>query len=126
MTKATSLAIAVLLLSACKGKGDDKKADPGTGTAPATGTAAASGSAPATTDAAAAAAGSDPRCETQCRFLANTPLDNIATYYQEACGTAWVAPAADDCDALDYQRNCIYATGGYTFKKAKWQDAFGK
>lgn len=127
MTKATSLAIAVMLLSACKGKGDDKKGatDPGTAsaTAPATLDAGAAAAAP---DGATAAAGSDPRCETQCRFLANTPLDNIATYYQEACGTAWVAPAADDCDALDYQRNCIYATAGYTFKKAKWQDTFGK
>jgi hypothetical protein len=125
MTRASAVVLVVGLLAACKGKDTSPGAGTGTGSGSATGTADATDAA-ITDGAVAAAVAPDLRCETQCRFLANVPLADAPAFYQQACGGAWVTPAADDCDALDLQRNCIYATAGYVFKKEKWKTFFGK
>lgn len=124
------LAAALAALGACKGKDKDKGAEPAPGTAAATaGTATATAGTAAATAAGTAAAPNptaDARCETPCRFLADVALAEVASAFERTCARPWPAPAATDCDQLDYQRNCIYATAGYPFKKAQWQDAFGK
>ena len=46
-------------------------------------------------------------------------------YVTDAC----LAPnpfAIDNCDQFDYQRNCVFAANGYTFRKKQWQMRFGK
>lgn len=131
----------ILVLAACKG---DPKPAPSTATgSAAVGSAAGSvvGSAaggavaidaatstatpPAMTMDAAAQPAVDERCASPCRFLAETPLAEIAVKVQATCGTEWPAVSASDCAQLDYQRNCIFATAGYTFKKPIYQSAFG-
>ncbi|KAB2890487.1 MAG: YARHG domain-containing protein [Kofleriaceae bacterium] len=102
--------VVVALIGACGGK--KQEAGPGTGTGTGTGTETA--------------AGGDERCAAPCRFLADTPIADVGAAYEKACGKPWVELADSDCDALDHMRNCIYAHHGYTFKKAKYQEAFGK
>ena len=121
--------VVALSLVGCKSKQDGagtasgSGSGTGSGSGSATGSGSASGSGSATGTGAAA---SDERCANPCRFLVDTALADVGAAHQQTCGKAWETPAATDCDALDYQRNCIYAHHGYTFKKAKWKDAFGK
>lgn len=128
-----SIVVAVALV----GCGDKKNDGPGgsatgTATAAATGTGAATGSGPATGQPVGEPKGSgttpplDERCADPCRLLAGAALADIDAVHDQLCGKRWERPPATDCDALDYQRNCIYAHHGYTFKKAKWKDTFGK
>jgi hypothetical protein len=119
----------VLVLAACSGSGS----------VPESGSASASASAPApavdpaqqspvqgaVVAPAVDAAPADERCADPCRFLDTAALADVAAAYAGACaGAPWPAPAANDCDALDLQRNCIYAVHGYTFSKARWRDTF--
>ena len=67
----------------------------------------------------------DDRCDAPCRFLADTSLADIAMRVEATCGTKWPAANAKDCAQFDYQRNCIYANAGYTFKKKRYQATFG-
>lgn len=120
--------VAAVVLFGCKGK--DKEA-PAAGTTPATGSAPATapptgGAGGSATGTGGAAGKADARCDTECRFLADVALDQVADAFQQACGKPWTATDPKSCDQLDYQRNCIYATAGYTFKKPQWRDAFGK
>ncbi|MDX2093754.1 MAG: YARHG domain-containing protein [Kofleriaceae bacterium] len=126
--------LALLVTIGCKGKdADGNKSAPGSAVA---GSATTAGSAPpsgssttaATTvgsSAGSAAGATDERCAATCRFLADTPLAEVAQKVKSTCGTEWTATTTD-CAQLDYQRNCIYATAGYTFKKKRYQTAFGK
>jgi hypothetical protein len=68
----------------------------------------------------------DERCAAPCRFLADTPLAEVGTKLKALCNAEWPQPSAKDCEQLDYQRNCIFATAGYTFKKPRYQAAFAK
>ena len=118
MTKARMIlvtATAAAALIGCEGKKDGGAA----GSASASGAASASGS-------GVASVAVDARCENPCRFLADVALDKVGNAHQQACRKPWTTPDPTDCDQLDYRRNCIYATAGGTFKKPKWQDAFGK
>jgi hypothetical protein len=118
------LAVIVLLVVACKDKPKQEEAKPAVET---TGSGSAPGSvsgSPPQADAAVAAA-RDERCDDPCRFLAETPLSDIAAKVQASCSSEWPAASGKDCSQLDYQRNCIYATAGYTFKKKRYQAAFG-
>ena len=108
----------------CKSKDGDPAPPPPPSAPPRDVTADATAVAPVAIDAAAAAA--DERCASPCRFLADTALAEVATKVKSACNAEWPEPSAKDCAQLDYQRNCIYATAGYTFKKKLYQDAFGK
>jgi hypothetical protein len=75
--------------------------------------------APAPTGAA------DERCNLPCRFLADTPLADMSAKVQAACNGPWGdAVATNDCAEIDFQRNCIYATAGYTFKKKRYSSIF--
>jgi YARHG domain len=66
----------------------------------------------------------DERCAAPCRFLADTPLADVATKLKSTCNAEWPQPGAKDCAQLDFQRNCIYATAGYAFKKQRYQAVF--
>jgi YARHG domain len=77
-------------------------------------------------EAASTPAMLDERCAAPCRFLADTPLVDVATKLKSTCNAEWPQASAKDCEQLDYQRNCIYATAGYTFKKPRYQAAFAK
>src|SRR5262245_25766570 len=111
--------LVVVALFACKGKAKDEPkptpVEPGS---------AASGSAVAVAADAAAAPAVDERCATPCRFLADTPLAEVGAKVKATCSSEW-ATAEKDCAQLDYYRNCVYATAGYTFKKKRYQAAFG-
>lgn len=139
MTRAAWLVM--LVLAACKG--DPKPASstaagsaaPGSAAGSSAGSVAGSAVArdattptatpTATTPDAAARPAADESCASPCRFLAETPLAEIADKVRATCGTEWPAVSASDCAQLDYQRNCIFATAGYTFKKPIYQSAFG-
>lgn len=105
------LALLVALACSCKGNADHPPAP---------------SEPPKPAPVADAAAAKDARCATPCLFLDKTPLADIASAFEQACGAPWPAAADADCGQLDYQRNCIYAASGYTFKRKKWSTAFGK
>src|SRR5262245_25946023 len=100
------LAVIVVLLVGCKDKAKQEPAKPpeptGSGSTAATGSGAT-----AAASAADAAPAKDERCDSPCRFLADTPLADIAAKVKTTCGTEWPAASGDDCAQLDYQRNCI-------------------
>ena len=110
-----TLCLVVVVVAGCKGK-EAKKDEPAKPVV--------------ALDAAAEApkppAAKDERCTTPCRFLADTPLAEVADKFKTACSADWPQTGPKDCAQLDYQRNCIFATAGYTFKKKRYQDAFGK
>ena len=120
--KPTVLIIAIAVLG-CKGK-ESKKAD--TANVGSEVAKAADAAVVAVTIDATAVAATDERCASPCRFLADTPLGEIAAKVKTTCAADWPAVNPNDCAQLDYQRNCIFATAGYTFKKKRYQDAFGK
>jgi hypothetical protein len=68
----------------------------------------------------------DPRCETPCRFLSETGLAAAPDVYKKTCNKDWPAALGNTCEPFDFQRNCIYADKGYTFRNAKWRDVFSK
>src|SRR5688572_25053828 len=70
------------------------------------------------------AAVSDERCADPCRMLATLKISDHAAEVKKTWAAEW-KPATADCDQPDFLGNCIYATAGYTFKKAEWRDTFG-
>jgi hypothetical protein len=117
-----TLAVIVVLVVACKDN-DKPKQEAATPVVEATGSGSASGSKAPQVDAAVAAR--DERCDDPCRYLAETALADVAAKVKTTCGSEWPAASGKDCAQLDYQRNCIFATAGYTFKKAHYRAAFG-
>jgi hypothetical protein len=117
MVKALCLIVAVG--AACKGKEAKKQEEEKP--APVVAIDAATPVAPETPTAP-----TDERCASPCRFLADTPLADVAAKVKSTCNAEWPEPGPKDCAQIDYLRNCIYANAGYTFKKQQYQDAFGK
>jgi hypothetical protein len=113
-----ALCLIVAILPACKGKQakTHEEAKPAPGVA--IDATAGSGSVPTPS--------TDERCASPCRFLADTPLADVAAKVKSTCNAEWPEPGPKDCGQNDYLRNCIYANAGYTFKKKQYQDAFGK
>src|SRR6188768_1291377 len=93
--------VALIGVLGCKNKDGDPAPPP-----PPKVTADATATAPVAIDAAAAA---DERCASPCRFLADTPLADVAAKVKTTCNAEWPEPSAKDCAQLDYQRNCVYA-----------------
>jgi hypothetical protein len=123
-----ALAGSIVLAAALFGCGGKKGDAPGaaSGTASGAATASGSGTGTSTGTASGSAATVDERCADPCRFLADTIMADVNEPLQKTCGTTFPTPGLEDCEANDYLRNCIYAHHGYTFKKAKWKDVFGK
>jgi hypothetical protein len=117
------MAVILVVVVGCKDKPKQEPTDKPVPEAT-TGSGSASGSKAPAPDAAAAAA-RDERCDDPCRYLAETGLADVAVKVKTTCGSEWPVASGKDCSQLDYQRNCIYATAGYTFKKAHYRAAFG-
>lgn len=60
-------------------------------------------------------------CSVPCRLLKDASVDAV----KAKCPDWALATGESNCDDLDFARNCIYATYGYTFKKDKYKKAFG-
>lgn len=101
---------------------------------PAGSTAAAGSAATAPAPAPVDAAGPAPldpkikaaRCDEPCLFLAEVPYDKLVDAYKAECGKDTKQPGLDECEQLDYMRNCIFAAHGFAFEKKKWKKAFAK
>jgi hypothetical protein len=64
-----------------------------------------------------------PRCSDPCLFLQDTALAKLPDAFKAACPDA-KAQDLEDCTAVDYARNCIYAAHGVAFKKKQWRELF--
>jgi hypothetical protein len=120
LTTKRFVAIAVLVIAACKGSSTSSSSTSGS---------AASGSAPvaiaidAAIDAAPVAIDAST-CKPKCLYAAEASLADAIAKHAAECKAEWYA--ADDCDGLLYARNCIYAAYGNVFKTAAWKDRFTK
>jgi len=62
-------------------------------------------------------------CAKACVLLKDTPLDAVRARCPD---WSLSKDVTDDCEPIDFARNCIYATYGYSFKKQKYKQAFGQ
>jgi hypothetical protein len=119
LVPASIIVVSAALVCGCESKrapvGDELEA--GSTAAAGSGSAAGPGA-----DANAA----DPRCASACTFLATVPRAEAGAAFEKLCGEKASLASDSDCEQLDYERNCIYATGGATFKQRRWADTFGK
>ncbi|MCW5803791.1 MAG: YARHG domain-containing protein [Deltaproteobacteria bacterium] len=63
----------------------------------------------------------EARCGEPCLLLTDTPLDKLLATYKTECKKDTKELGFENCDQLDYTRNCIYAAHGLVFKKKKWK-----
>ena len=118
---ARALAIAALVV-AC-GRGSDAPVPTGSATGSATAVTTDAGSA-APVAAAVSPKVMAARCGEPCLFLVDTVLEDVPGAYKTACSKDIEGFGFDDCKALDYARNCIYAAHGKVYTKKKWKRRF--
>lgn len=112
------------VLVACNSESGSTSANVSGGSRAAAGSSVSAPGDGTTTDAGAAPL--DPkiaasRCEEPCLFLVETPFDKLIETYKAACGKDTKDLGYEDCEQIDYARNCIYAAHGLVFKAKKWQ-----
>jgi hypothetical protein len=120
----SNVALTLLLLVAC-GKNKDSAGDQ---PAPAAKIVTAGSASPGAADPGKPTVTSKleaARCDEPCLFLTDTPIAQLADTFQSKCaGKDAKAAAFENCDEVDYARNCVYAAHGVVYKRGRYKKAF--